>query len=101
VEAEVREHRRLQQVREQMEREKRLSEAQRRSIQELNTARRQTEKEDKRNRVVGKLSVIIGNNRKGEIIIRNGDNLKANAKNFVTSYGLKKEFVPTIVSSLE
>ena len=84
-----------------MEREKRLSEAQRRSIQEMNTARRQTEKEDKRNRVVGKLSVIIGNNRKGEIIIRNGDNLKASAKNFVTSYGLKKEFVPTIVSSLE
>ena len=84
-----------------MEREKRLSEAQRRSIQEMNTARRQTEKEDKRNRVVGKLSVIIGNNRKGEIIIRNGDNLKTSAKSFVTSYGLKKEFVPTIVSSLE
>lgn len=67
----------------------------------MNTARRQTEKEDKRNRVVGKLSVIIGNNRKGEIIIRNGDNLKSSAKNFVTSYGLKKEFVSTIVSSLE
>jgi hypothetical protein len=67
----------------------------------MNTARRQTEKEDKRNRVLGKLSVILGNNRKGEIIIRNGDNLKTSAKNFVTSYGLKKEFVPTIVSSLE
>jgi hypothetical protein len=65
VEAEVREHRRVQQVREQMEREKRLSEAQRRSIQEMNTARRQTEKEDKRHRVVGKLSVLLGNNRKG------------------------------------
>ena len=67
----------------------------------MNTARRQTEKEDKRNRVEGKLSVILGNNRKGEIIIRNGDNLKTSAKNFATSYGLKKEFVPTIISSLE
>jgi hypothetical protein len=67
----------------------------------MNTARRQNEKEDKRNRALGKLSVILGNNRKGEIIIRNGDNLKTSAKNFVTSYGLKKEFVPTIVSSLE
>ena len=67
----------------------------------MNTARRQTEKEDKRNRVVGKLSVILGNNRKGEIIIRNGDNLKTSAKNFATSYGIKKEFIPTIISSLE
>jgi hypothetical protein len=67
----------------------------------MNTAKRLTEKEDKRHRILGKLSVMLGNNRKGEIIIRDGDNLTASAKNFVASYGLKREFIPTIVQSLE
>ncbi len=67
----------------------------------MNTAKRYTEKEDKRHRIVGKLQVLIGNNRKGEIIIRDGDNLNTLAKSFVSSYGLKKEFITTIVGSLE
>ena len=49
----------------------------------MNTAKRYSEKEDKRLRIVGKLQVLIGNNRKGEIIIREGDNLNSAAKNFV------------------
>jgi DNA helicase TIP49 (TBP-interacting protein) len=75
VEGEVREHKRQMQAREQTERERRLNEAHRTSILEMNTAKRHTQKEVKRNRVIGKLSVLIGNNRKGEIIIRDGDNL--------------------------
>ena len=67
----------------------------------MNTARRQSEKEEKKSRIVGKLSVMLGNNKKGEIIIREGDILLQSAKNFVASYGLKREFVPTILSSLE
>jgi hypothetical protein len=57
-------------------------------------------KEEKRS-VLGKLSILIGNNRKSDIIIREGDSLQRLAKNFVIAYGLKKEFTQTILSSLE
>jgi hypothetical protein len=67
----------------------------------LNTARRKGEKEEKRNRIIGKLSVLMGNNKRGEIIIREGDNLNTSAKKFVASYGLKREFTSNIVESLE
>lgn len=42
---------------------------------ELNTAKRLTEKEEKRTKIMGKLSVIVGNNKRGDIVIREGDNI--------------------------
>ena len=56
---------------------------------------------EKKQNIIGKLSILIGNNRKGDIVIREGDSLQRLAKNFVISYGLKKEFAHTIISSLE
>ena len=81
-----------------MLRQHRLHQASQNSINSLNTAKRVT---DKKQNVVGKLSILIGNNRKGDIVIREGDSLQRLAKNFVISYGLKKEFTNTIMSSLE
>ena len=81
-----------------MLRQHRLHQASQNSINSLNTAKRVTEKKQN---VVGKLSILIGNNRKGDIVIREGDSLQRLAKNFVISYGLKKEFTSTIMSSLE
>ena len=67
----------------------------------MNTARRLQEKEEKRMKVIGKLSVIVGANKKGDIVVREGDNIQVLVKHFMVSYGLKKELMPTIVSSLE
>jgi hypothetical protein len=47
------------------------------------------------------LSILIGSNKKGDILVREGDNLTTLAKNFVVSYGLKRDFIGSIVSSLE
>ena len=52
---------------------------------------------EKKQNIIGKLSILIGNNRKGDIVIREGDSLQRLAKNFVISYGLKKEFANTII----
>jgi hypothetical protein len=41
----------------------------------LNTAKRLVEKEEKKNKIIGKLSIIVGANRKGDIVVREGDNL--------------------------
>jgi hypothetical protein len=41
----------------------------------MNTAKRQFEKEEKKNKIIGKLSVIVGANKKGDIVVREGDNL--------------------------
>eukprot|EP00347_Sterkiella_histriomuscorum_P015959 403355036 len=86
---------------EQIEREKRLQEAAQRSIEQMNTAKRQNVKEDKKNKVLCKLSVIVGASKKGDIVAREGDNLQQLVKSFMQSYGLKKELMPTIISSLE
>lgn len=51
--------------------------------------------------MIGKLSVLIGANRKGDIIVREGDVTTKLAKNFVASYGLKREFLSTIIASLD
>lgn len=65
---------------EQNEREKRLNEASQRSIEQMNTAQRG---KAERGRVLGKLSVVVGANRRGEIVIREGDSIKALARSFV------------------
>ena len=68
----------------------------------MNTERRMVEKEAKKEaKVIGNLSIIVGPNRKGDIVIRQGDDLKVLVKNFIALYGLKKEVAPTIQASLE
>jgi hypothetical protein len=68
----------------------------------MNTERRMAEKEMKREaKVIGNLSIIVGPNRRGDIIIRQGDDLGLLVKNFIALYGLKKEVAPTILESLK
>ncbi|TNV85388.1 hypothetical protein FGO68_gene11856 [Halteria grandinella] len=86
---------------EQNLREKRLHMASQQSIDSLNTAKRQQIKEEKRERILGRLSILLGNSKKGDILVREGDSLQQLAKNFVASYGLKREFIQSILSSLE
>ena len=85
----------------QSEREKRLNEASQKSVSNLNTAKRLNEKEEKKYKVVGKLSVIVGTNKKGDIVAREGDNINQLVRNFMVTYGLKKELHGTILMSLE
>lgn len=59
------------------------------------------QKEDNKSKVLGKLSISIGSHRRGDIVVREGENLHFLAKSFVVSYGLKKEFIETIRRSLE
>lgn len=58
------------------------------------------EKEEK-GKVIGKLSIIVGTNRKGDIVVREGDNIQALVKNFTVSYGLKRDVMPTIFQTLQ
>jgi hypothetical protein len=45
--------------------------------------------------------VVLGQNRRADIIVRENESLLTLAKNFVASFGLKKEFINTIHSNLE
>ena len=84
----------------QIEREKRLDQAAKNQVQ-MNTEKRMMEKEArKESKIIGNLSIIVGPNRKGDIVIRQGDDLKLLVKNFIALYGLKKEVAPTILQSL-
>ena len=59
------------------------------------------QKEEMKARILGKLSINIGSNKKGDIVVREGENLNQLARNFVASYGLKKEFIAIIKTSLD
>ena len=85
----------------QQERERRLLEAAKKSVSSMNTAKRVVEKEEKKTKIIGKLSVIVGPNRRGDIVVREGDNLQILVRSFMASYGLKRELTPTIMQSLE
>ena len=68
----------------------------------MNTERRNVEKESKREaKVIGNLSIIVGPNRRGDIVVREGDDLKVLVKNFIALYGLKREVAPTVLMSLQ
>ena len=59
------------------------------------------QKEQKKDaRVIGNLSIIVGPNRRGDIVVREGDDLRVLVKNFIALYGLKKEVSQTIHDSL-
>ena len=67
----------------------------------MNTDKRMAEKEHKKDaRVIGNLSIIVGPNRRGDIVVREGDDLRTLVKNFIALYGLKKEVSSTIHESL-
>ncbi len=51
--------------------------------------------------MIGNLSIIVGPNRKGDIVVREGDDLQTLVKNFIALYGLKKDVAPTIFASLQ
>ena len=55
----------------------------------------------KEEKSIGNLSIIVGPNRKGDIVVRVGDDLNLLVKNFIASYGLKKDVAPTILASLQ
>ncbi len=67
----------------------------------MNTAQRLQQKEDKKAKIIGKLSIIVGANRKGDIVAREGDSIETLVKSFMTTYGLKKEVKDMITKSLE
>lgn len=69
------EKKKIQKMHHQQEREKRLNEAASKSVAQMNTAKRLYEKEEKKQKVLGKLSVIVGANKKGDIVARDGDNI--------------------------
>ena len=50
--------------------------------------------------MIGNLSIIVGPNRRGDIVVREGDDLRVLVKNFSALYGLKKEVSGTIHDSL-
>jgi len=51
--------------------------------------------------VLGNLSVIVGPNRRGDIVVRQGDDLQNLVRNFIALYGLKKTVFPTILQHLQ
>lgn len=71
------------------------------SIDTLNTAKRIVKKEENKLKIICKLSIVLGSAKKGEIVVREGDNLQELAKTFVATYGMKKDTIPTIISSLD
>ncbi|CDW86805.1 UNKNOWN [Stylonychia lemnae] len=101
IDKETKELKKQQKQLQQIEREKRLQEAASKSIQQMNTAKRYHVKEEKKQKVICKLSVIVGASKKGDIVAREGDNVQLLVKNFMQSYGLKRDLMPTIIQSLE
>ena len=67
----------------------------------MNTEIRKNQKTKKKDeKVIGDLSIIYGPNRKGDIVVREGDDLPTLVKNFIALYGLKKDVAPIILASL-
>ena len=88
---------------EQNERERRLVQAQKVSQQTSTQAANPTNKKaiDKnKRRVLGNLSVIVGPNRRGDIVVREGDDLPTLVRNFIALYGLKKSVYSTVLDHL-
>ena len=85
----------------QLAREKKLDQAAKSQVV-LNTGRRMVEKDLKKEaKVIGNLSIIVGPNRRGDIVVREGDDLKLLVKNFVALHGLKRDVAPTVLMSLQ
>lgn len=85
----------------QLQREKRLEQAARNNLQlqtDIRSAQKAQKKEEK---VIGNLSIIVGPNRRGDIVVRVGDDLNTLVRTFIAAYGLKKDVAPTILGSLQ
>ncbi len=55
---------------------------------------------ESRPKVLGRLSILIGNNRKGEIVIREGDYPESLVNSFIATYSLKQNIYPTIMDAV-
>eukprot|EP01022_Parablepharisma_sp_SALTPOND_P030071 TRINITY_DN752_c0_g1_i1.p1 TRINITY_DN752_c0_g1~~TRINITY_DN752_c0_g1_i1.p1 ORF type:complete len:897 (-),score=102.49 TRINITY_DN752_c0_g1_i1:34530-37220(-) len=67
---------------------------------DLSTEKRQCEKENKP-KIIGRLSILIGNNKTGEIVVREGDSPEMLTQNFIATYSLKSHTFPTILDALQ
>jgi hypothetical protein len=50
--------------------------------------------------VLGSLSIVMGPGKKGNIVVREGDDINSVVKSFIQLYGLKKDVHGTICDSL-
>ena len=66
----------------------------------LSTQTRLVEKRNRKRGILGKLSILVGHNKRGDIIIREGDNPNLLVKNFMISYSLNKELFTTILGAV-
>ena len=81
---------------EQLEREKRIMQS---AVCEpmLQTAQRSFRGQRK---ILGNLSVVMGPGKKGQIVMREGDEIGQLVRSFIQLYGLKKDVFGTICESL-
>lgn len=71
---------------------------------ELQTDKRMKEKEEKQQEhpVLGKLKVVLGPNRKGVIVVREGDDPRTLAENFISSYAVaKKDHKESVIRGIQ
>ena len=91
---------RIIQEKSMLEKEKKQKEQERMRPFDLSTERRNVEKQNKP-KIIGRLSVLVGANKTGEIVVRDGDIPEALAQNFISTYSLKPHTCPTIVEALK
>ena len=63
----------------------------------LQTAQRSSRGQRK---ILGNLSVVMGRGKKGQIVMREGDEIGQLVRSFIQLYGLKKDVYGTICESL-
>eukprot|EP00826_Nyctotherus_ovalis_P029583 TRINITY_DN2341_c0_g1_i1.p1 TRINITY_DN2341_c0_g1~~TRINITY_DN2341_c0_g1_i1.p1 ORF type:complete len:377 (-),score=98.86 TRINITY_DN2341_c0_g1_i1:154-1284(-) len=90
-----------QYIKEQMHQEHHAKQVAKESIKEFNlwTNRRPAERESRK--VLGKLSVVIGKNRTGEIVVREGDDPLVLVENFITAFSLGREYKQYFLDTIE
>ena len=85
----------------QLEREKRILQSNITNSSLMQTAQRSEFGAARKEKpVLGNLSVVMGGGKRGNIVVRDGDDVKELVKNFIQLYGLKKDLFPTILGSL-
>lgn len=90
-----------QYAKEQMHQEHHAKQLAKESIKEFNlwTNRRPAERESRK--ILGKLSVVIGKNRTGEIVVREGDDPSALVESFITAFSLGREYRQYFLDTIE
>jgi len=65
----------------------------------LRTDQRSIERESKK--IIGKLSVVVGKNRTGEIVIRQGDDPVVLVDNFITAFSLSRTYTQYFLDAIQ